>query len=98
MDWRDDGKDVTITHTQDVQPVLDLAHSLAMDEDRTRKGIKQDQWHYAKLPSTVILEMKQKHGVDLMAKKVDWPSVFKIINDHYPRFKTTHLTHNTKQE
>jgi hypothetical protein len=89
-----DGK-TTITHTQDVQPVLDLAHGLAMDENRTSKGIKGDMWHYAKVPATVIMEMKDKHGVDFFDRN-DWPRVFRLLNTEYSRFKTTQKTHEVK--
>jgi hypothetical protein len=85
----------TITHEQDVQPVLDLAHGLAMDENRTKKGIKGDMWHYAKVPAVVIMEMKDKHGVDFFDKN-DWPKVFKLLNTEYKQFKTTQKHHQIK--
>jgi len=93
--WEGDGEKVTITHSQNVQPVLDLAHGLAMDENRTNKGIKGDMWHYAKVPSTVIMEMKEKHGVDFFDKN-DWPRVFHLLNTEYTGFKTTHKTHEIR--
>jgi hypothetical protein len=86
---------VTITHSQDVEPHLNLAHALAMDEDRSNKGIKKDMWHYAKVPNIIIMEMKQKHGVDFFDKN-DWPRVFHLLNTEYSRFKTTHKTHEIK--
>jgi len=85
----------TITHSQDVEPALELAHALAMDENRTAKGIKGDMWHYAKVPSTVIMEMKSKHGVDFFDKN-DWPKVFHLLNTEYSRFKTTQKTHEIR--
>ena len=85
----------TITHSQDVEPALELAHALAMDENRTAKGIKGDMWHYAKVPSTVIMEMKSKHGVDFFDKN-DWPKVFYLLNTEYSRFKTTQKTHEIR--
>lgn len=95
--WEYDGheKRATITHTENVQPALDLAHGLAMDENRTKKGIKGDMWHYAKVPATVILEMKQKHGVDFFDKN-DWPRVFRLLNTEYSRFKTTQKNHEMR--
>lgn len=88
-------KSVTMTHTENVQPALDLAHELAMDTNRTNKQIKGDMWHYAKVPATVILEMKQKHGVDFFDKN-DWPRVFRLLNTEYSRFKTTQKHHEVR--
>lgn len=82
-----------ITSEQDVNPILDGITERRNDGDYSRKGIKNDWWHYARLPLTVILEMKAKHGVDLMAQKVDWKSALKIINREYPLLKTTDKTH-----
>jgi hypothetical protein len=95
--WDSDmaNKKVSITHVQDVQHVLDAAHDMQMDEERTKNGIAQDMWHYAKVPSVVIMEMKEKHGVDFFDKN-DWPRVFRLLNTEYSRFKTTHKTHEIK--
>ena len=84
---------VTITHEQDVQANLDYAHELAIDEDRTKLGMRKDIWHYAHLPSSVIVEMKQKHGVDVFNQQ-DRKKMFRLLNTEYKRLKTTHKTHN----
>jgi hypothetical protein len=95
FDYNEGAGKVTITHSQDITPVIELAQALAKDENRTKKGIKQDMWHYAKVPSTIIVEMKQKHGVDFFDKN-DWPRVFKLLNTEYPYLKTTHKNHSIK--
>jgi hypothetical protein len=82
-----------LTSEQDVAPILDGIAARRNDGDYSRNGIKDDWWHYARLPLTVIMEMKTKHGVDLMAPKVDWKSALKIINREYPLLKTTNGTH-----
>jgi hypothetical protein len=93
--WFDyDSNDVMyLTEEQDVNPILDSNAAKRNDTEYSRKGIKKDWWHYADIPLVVILELKRKHGVDLMAKKVDWKSAFKIINREYPYLKTTTGTH-----
>lgn len=84
---------MAITTEQDIAPIIDSITARRNDADYSRDGIKKDWWHYARLPLTVIMEMKTKHGVDLMAPKVDWKSALKIINREYPLLKTTEKTH-----
>ncbi len=87
--------EVSITHEQDVSDLLDLAHYRATDGNYSAKGIKDDWWHYAKVPNSVIIEMKQKHGVDFFSKN-DAKRVFQLLNSEYKRFKTTEKTHNVR--
>ena len=83
-----------IVRSQDVNRVLDMASVMAKDEDYTKRGIKNDHWHYARIPTVVLEEMKEKHGVwwedknDHKHKKF-----FRVLNAHYPKFKTTAWNH-----
>lgn len=86
---------VTITHEQDVDEHLKLAHAQAIDDNFTKKGIKNDWWKYASLPNIIIIEMKQKYGVDVHNKN-HWPRVIELINTVYPRFKTTAKIHRVR--
>jgi hypothetical protein len=86
---------VVITHTQDVTPILKMAHYWTNKESKTDYGIKNDMWHYARVPNIIILEMKTKHGVDFFDKN-DKPRVFHLLNTEYARFKTTHKRHSIK--
>jgi hypothetical protein len=84
---------VYVTHEQDVNSVLDQTFAMRNDTDYSRAGIKKDWWHYARIPNAVILDMKLKHGIDLMAPKIDWKAALRIINQHYPALKVTSGTH-----
>jgi hypothetical protein len=86
---------MTITHEQGVSNHLDVAHARSIDDNYTRKGFRNDLWHYAKVPNTVILQMKQEDGVDLFDKN-DAKRVFELLNTKYKRFKTTSKTHNVR--
>lgn len=83
-----------IVRSQDVNRVLDMASVMANDEDYTRRGVKNDMFHYARIPNIILEEMKDKHGVwwedknDHKHKKF-----FRVLNAHYPRFKTTAWNH-----
>ena len=82
-----------ITHTQDVSAIANQCHAWAVKTDtKTDFGIKQDLWHYARIPNSIILEMKQKHGVDFFDKN-DSAKVYHLINTEYSKFKTTHKNH-----
>ena len=84
---------VVITHEQTIQPHLDYAHELAMDEERTKTGMRKDFWHYAHVPNSVIMEMKMKHGVDFFDRN-DSKRVFHLLNTEYKRVKTTTKIHH----
>jgi hypothetical protein len=82
-----------ITTVQNVNPVIDAATKRRNDEDYSRRGMKGDMWHYARIPDSVALEMRTKYGVDMLSPKVDWKAVLKCINTHYPALKTTTKHH-----
>ena len=86
---------MTITHEQDVSKHLDIAHARMIDENYTRKGVKNDLLHYAHVPNTVILKMKMEDGVDLFSK-ADEKRVFELLNTKYKRLKTTTKVHNVR--
>ena len=87
-----DGK-VHITNEQDVAPIVDYATDLRNNTGYSQRGIKNDQWHYARIPNSVMLEMKAKHGVNMFEGKPDWKAIFRCINTHYPYLKTTEKVH-----
>lgn len=76
-----------------VNNVLDSNAHMRHDDDYSRQGIKDDWWHYARIPNGVILEMKEKFGADLLAPKPDWKYVLKVLNREYPHLKVTTKTH-----
>ena len=86
---------MTITHEQDVSSILKDAHERAISTDYTRKGMKDELLHYARVPNSVILEMKQKHGVDFFDRSQS-RKMFALLNTEYKQFKTTEKTHNVK--
>ena len=85
-----------ITHEQNVGRIIDNNVDDQNNTWRTQKGIKRDWWHYARVPNTVIVEWKQKHGVDFY-DKTHRKKVFQLLNSpEYKLLKTTHKTHNEK--
>lgn len=85
-----------ITHEQDVERIVENNKVDYNDEARTKEGIKRDWWHYARVPNTVILEWKNKFGVDFYNRNHK-KRVFELLNSpDYRLLKTTHKTHNEK--
>ena len=87
---------MTITHEQNVDHILEYSHRKATNPEHTKRGIKEDWWQYAKVPNSVIVEMKQKHGLDFFSEE-DAPKVFHLLNTEYKAFKTTDKTHNVRK-
>ncbi len=87
-----DTPQVILTHEQDVQPILDMCAVARNDEDKTKRGIKQDNWKYAIIPAIIQIEMLEKYGVDFN-DPAQQKEVFHLINTVYQRFKTTHKNH-----
>lgn len=87
-----DGK-MHITNDQKVDDIVDYATALRNNTGYSKRGIKKDQWHYARIPTAVMLEMHAKHGVNMFHGKPDWKAITRCINTHYPYLKTTDKTH-----
>ena len=88
----EDGK-TYITNEQDATSIIESATELRNDTDYSAAGIKNDMWHYARVPLDTLLEMEQKHGVKCVSGQVDWKAFFRCINTHYPKLKATTKTH-----
>jgi hypothetical protein len=82
-----------ITHEQDVRPILERNKIAANDTDKTKRGIKQDWWKYASIPNVVLIDWKQRLGVDF-----DNPNhqkkIFQLLNSpEYQYLKSTSKHH-----
>jgi hypothetical protein len=82
----------TIEEVQDVQPYLEAAKRLRNDAGYSQKGIKDEMWHYAKIPNAIINKMMLEHGVNVFDKG-QAKEVIRLINTHFPALKTTTGTH-----
>lgn len=88
--------ETTISYESDVTHVLEENKRLANDDDHTKKGIKQEFWHYASIPAGVILEWRMKYGVDVWNKNHS-KRVGELLNDpEYRYLKTTSGYHRLK--
>jgi hypothetical protein len=91
-----EGGKLHITNEQDpqiVQAILDSATDLRNRPDYSKNGIKNDLWHYGRVPISLLYEAEVKHGIKCLGGEVDWPGLFAFLNKTVPRFKTTDKTH-----
>ena len=79
-----------VEFTQDVSALLDRNGELA-NVGATDAGIKKGLWHYASIPLTVVIELRNK-GINIYNKD-HHKRVFQEINANYPYLRTTHKTH-----
>lgn len=86
---------MVITEEQDVTHIMEQNKSMRADTDRSKQGIKNDMWHYARIPLGHLLEMRQKYGVKFEDKN-DLPKIIKLINTEYQQDKVTDLQHTIK--
>ena len=83
----------TITHEQDVQPLIDRNIMSANDDDKTKHGIKNDWWKYASIPNIIAMKWKQEKGVDIFNRDHQ-KAMFKLLNDpEYKFLKATSKHH-----
>ena len=89
---------LSLTHEQDVSHILDKNKAAANDDDKTKRGIKQDWWKYASVPAIVEIEWLNKFGVDL-GNPHHKKRVFQLLNHPDYRFlKTTSKVHTVNAE
>lgn len=83
---------------QDVEPFIELCKTLRNDEEYSKRGIKNEMWHYAKIPMVVEDKIRREHGIDI--NMMDQDKFFKfmqIIETDYPYLKTTTKQHRFKK-
>jgi hypothetical protein len=81
-----------IHYRQDVEPILDYTRELR-NSGLADRGIKKDMWHYAQIPPVVMMEWKNKYGVDLFNKD-HLKAVYRLLNTEYQHLKTTTKNHS----
>lgn len=85
----DESTDITtIAEIQDVEPALesnkavrnyDVGGAMGLNE-YSKQGIKNDWWHVASIPNSLIIKWKKEKGIDVFNKH-QWNEVKKLLND-----------------
>ena len=82
----DHSTDTTHIETvQDVSQALRYVKGKANDTGYRQKGLKEDFFHVAHVPAVVVVELKQKYGMDCFSTdQKHLEEVLKTIQRHYP--------------
>ncbi len=88
--------ETTISYTADSTPILERNKRFANDAEYSKKGIKDEFWHYASIPVEVVMDWMINKGVDVYnpnhTKKVS-----ELLNDpEYRYLKTTTGQHKMR--
>lgn len=83
--------EVSLTSVQDISGFMDHLQRLRNDEEYSKKGMKQDWWHYASIPAIVEIELRKK-GIDIYDKNAT-KRIIKEINENYPWLRATSKRH-----
>ena len=84
----DEATDITMIEVvQDAQPYIERSKRLANNPEYKRAGIKQDWYHFASVPNTVLVELKQKYHLD-WTKKDDLQKIEKVLARDYKKLLT----------
>jgi hypothetical protein len=93
FEYHNDTDGFTIGHHQDVTPILEENKRVALDTDKHKRQAKEEWAKYATIPNVVILEWKNKYGVDFFDKNHD-KRVFELLEDpEYRYLKRTTYKH-----
>lgn len=83
-------------YRQELGRMLDDNVAAANDTDKTRRQMKRDLVHYARVPNTVIVEWKEKFGIDFFNPDHK-AAVFRLLNSpEYRKFKRTNMVHHVR--
>lgn len=81
-------KKMFIETVQDTSAYIEKNKRLANDPEYKRKGIKNDLYHYASVPNSVLLEWKTKYGLDPFVED-DLPKIDKLLQSNEYRHLRT---------
>ena len=82
-----DSKKTYLETVQDVEGILKHCKTLANDSSYKRQGIKEEYYHFATVPNTVLLKIKAEHNLDYN-KREDLPKIEVILKRDYKKLLT----------
>lgn len=82
---------VHVSQSADVEGALEYTKALRNDEDYSKRGIKNEFWHYAHVPN-IVLEQMIKRGLNPYGPGMT-KEIMKIIDRDYPHLKVTTKHH-----
>lgn len=80
----------TIETVQDVEPYINYARELQNDPEYSKQGMKDEFWHVARIPNTIIEKWMVEDGIDVFNKD-HWKKVKQKLNSPDWRYLRTSL-------
>jgi len=80
---------IQLHHTQDCSHIIEANKMMANETQYSKDGIKEDWWHYARIPNIVAFKWLKEEGIDIWDrnhKKAVWA---KLNDPDYKYLKTT---------
>lgn len=68
-----------IQTVQDCRKIVEFNKACQNTPELKHNGIKSDYYHFARVPNVVLMEWKQKYGLDYMNKD-DMPKIEKLLS------------------
>ena len=88
--------ETVISYTADSTPILERNKRFANDDEYSKKGIKDEFWHFATIPVEVQMDWLINKGVDIYNPN-DTKKISQLLNDpDYRYLKTTAGRHEFK--
>ena len=79
----------TISYAADSSPILEANKKMANDADYSKKGIRQEFWHYASIPVIVQMKLLIEDGIDVYNKDHTAALLKKLDDPDYRYLKCT---------
>ncbi|HEX3156697.1 MAG TPA: hypothetical protein VHV32_18860 [Candidatus Angelobacter sp.] len=87
----EDGRNFISYEQDDVEPLLDFAHAMRTEADTARAS--PDCFNYAHLPDSIVLDLKFKHGLDLLKRltPTDERKLYALLETEYAKLLFTNM-------
>lgn len=83
----------TLYQEQDYSHIIEANKMMQNDTDYTKKGIKADWWHYARIPNNVAFKWLKEEGIDIFDRNHEKKVFQKLNSPEYQYLKTTTKKH-----
>lgn len=97
FEYHADSDTSVVGREQDVEPILEMNKALALSDNYTRKGFRENWWHYATIPNVLIEKWKIEEGIDVFNKDHARRVYQKLNAPEYRYLKTTTKMHLPKR-
>lgn len=77
-----------IEQIQDCASIVKYNKECQADTSRKQRGIKEDMYHIARIPVTVLMEWKKKYNLD-WNRAEDLPKIEKLLSSNEYRYLRT---------